>query len=272
MIYVVCYATSEFKKSQKELSVSAVEYGAGKVIAYNESQIRKTQFYRENKKILDLPRGAGYWLWKPYIILEILKTLNDDNCLIYLDSGIKVVDDLHVLSHVCMQDSYGLMLFSDFRHKIKKYTKMDCFYLMGCMEDKYKESYCLNAGIQVYRKTAFTLSFVDEWLNFCKNELILTDIPNKFTACNDEGFVDHRHDQSVLSILAVKYGLEIYRDPTQWGDYLKLPEFRNESDYIEEDYSSTPMENSHYPTILNHHRKRNRTFRHYFNKLKSLYR
>ncbi len=264
MIYVVSYATSEFRKSQKELAASALKHGADRVFSFNDTQLKKTKFYRENKKILTLPRGAGYWLWKPYYILETLKMLNDEDYLIYLDSGIRVIDNLQKLTHICYQSSKGLMLFTDRRHLNKKYTKMDCFYLMDCMDTKYKESNCLTASIQVYKKNAFTIAFLEEWLNCCSNEYILTDIPNKYTTSNDESFVDHRHDQAVLSILAVKHDLELYRDPTQWGDYLKLPELRTNKDYIEESgYSLTPMENSRYPTLFDHHRKRNKSIGYY---------
>ncbi len=272
MIYVVSYATSEFKKSQKELAASALKHGADRVVSFNDTQLKKTKFYRENKKILTLPRGAGYWLWKPYYILETLKMLNDEDYLIYLDSGIRVIDNLQKLTHICKQNHHGLMLFTDFRHKIKKYTKMDCFYLMDCLDDKYKENYCLNAGVQVYMKNTFTINFIEEWLNYCKNEFVLTDIPNRYTTSNDVDFVDHRHDQSILSIMAIKYGLEIYRDPSQWGDYLKLPEYRTKRDHIEEGgYSQIPCENSRYPTLLDHHRKRNRTLGRYLRRFKSLF-
>lgn len=33
------------------------------------------------------PRGYGYWLWKPYIILKQLELLNDGDILFYADCG-----------------------------------------------------------------------------------------------------------------------------------------------------------------------------------------
>jgi hypothetical protein len=32
-----------------------------------------TEFYQEHKQILDRNKGGGYWLWKPFIILEALR-------------------------------------------------------------------------------------------------------------------------------------------------------------------------------------------------------
>ncbi len=36
---------------------------------------------------------------------------------------------------------------------------------------------------------------------------------------NLPGFKDHRHDQAILAMLAIKYGLHTFRDPSQWGNH-----------------------------------------------------
>ena len=33
-----------------------------------------------------------------------------------------------------------------------------------------------------------------------------------------EGFIEHRHDQSIFSILIKKYSIKVYRDPSQHGN------------------------------------------------------
>lgn len=58
------------------------------------------------------------------------------------------------------------------------------------------------------------MRFVEEWLRYCRDERILTDIPNESGYPNLTGFVDHRHDQSVLSLLAEKYHINLYRKPS----------------------------------------------------------
>ena len=50
-------------------------------------------------------------------------------------------------------------------------------------------------------------------------------------------FKDHRHDQSVLTILSVKYNFELFRDPTQFGN-----DFKDQ------------FNNSPYDQLFNHHR------------------
>ncbi|HEY9905499.1 MAG TPA: hypothetical protein V6D43_24220, partial [Candidatus Sericytochromatia bacterium] len=49
---------------------------------------------------------------------------------------------------------------------------------------------------------------------------------------------------------------EFLRDPCQWGNPLKMKEFREPNEYLSEPYSESPCLNSPYPTLLNHHRER----------------
>jgi hypothetical protein len=73
---------------------------------------------------------------------------------------------------------------------------------------------------------------------------------------NLQSFKDHRHDQSILSILAVKHNLEIFRDPSRWGNAHKMPEFREKGEFLESgDYADKIYYNSPYATLLDHYRR-----------------
>jgi hypothetical protein len=75
-------------------------------------------------------------------------------------------------------------------------------------------------------------------------------IPNICGKPNLDEFIDHRHDQSVLSLIATHYGLQGFRWPSQWGNHEKLPEYRVEGEFLAEPYSIQPYTNSPYGTIL----------------------
>jgi glycerol kinase len=75
----------------------------------------------------------------------------------------------------------------------------------------------LNASYQIYSKNTFTIEFVDQYLNLCKNKQILTDTSNEY-GDNYSGYHEHRHDQSVLSLLAIKHKIKPLVDPSEWGN------------------------------------------------------
>ena len=93
----------------------------------------------------------------------------------------------------------------------------DSFVLMKCDSDKYIYGPHLNASYQIYQKNKKSLKFINEYFNFCKIENIITDTPNEHGP-NYPGYYDHRHDQSVLSLLAIKNNINPLIDPSEWGN------------------------------------------------------
>lgn len=254
--YLISYASPEFYASQNRLNNSAVQFGIDQVSSFNKQWLKKTDFYNNNKHILNLSRGSGYWLWKPFIILNFINQINDGDLLIYADSGIEIIANLEPLIDLCTKQN-GILLFKVHGgHPNRKWTKRDCFVLMNCDSEYYWNSEQVNASFQVYIKNPASVGFLQNYLYYCQQINILTDLPNISPLGNHPEFVDHRHDQSVLSLLAIKHKIETFRDPGQWGNHLKMTEFRTPNEWLSMPYSEFPCLNSPYPTLLNHHRER----------------
>jgi len=58
--------------------------------------------------------------------------------------------------------------------------------------------------------------FVANWLTFASDPRAVTDQPNELGE-NLPGFKDHRHDQSVFSLLCKKWDVYAGTDPSQHG-------------------------------------------------------
>ena len=113
---------------------------------------------------------------------------------------------------------------------------------------------------------------------FGTNENIISDLPNVYGE-NSFDYIDHRWDQSILSLLAYKRNIELYRMPTQFGNHYKLPAYRvngeincvNQLDRIPTiDYSNEPYENSCYFQLLNHHRDKKNHMKLQLKKIKTV--
>jgi hypothetical protein len=89
----------------------------------------------------------------------------------------------------------------------KNYTRRDTFYYMGCDTEKYWNTIQLEAGIIGLRKTPYTVSIMEEYLKFCSDPKIIKDGPNSCGLPNFPTYIDHRYDQSVLSNIKAKYGI-----------------------------------------------------------------
>ena len=80
-----------------QLLESVNKYGKNfKIILFSKGDIDE-DFLEKNKNIFSHSKGGGYWLWKPYIINETLKKINDNDVLFYLDSKYYFTEDFENL-------------------------------------------------------------------------------------------------------------------------------------------------------------------------------
>jgi hypothetical protein len=55
-------------------------------------------FVNRNKNILQQKRGAGYWLWKPYIIFQELYLARDGDIIVYSDASVNFIANISYLT------------------------------------------------------------------------------------------------------------------------------------------------------------------------------
>lgn len=232
--HLVAYGTDDFSNALSSLVKSANGF-------FDEFHVLgprnlDEEFVKNNHRILSQPRGAGYWIWKPYVIKKILDESDESDIVFYVDStNIFQRNPNYLFEDV---ERNPIVLFDnrdgnpdlvkmldgsrwDTSKPIPNYIscKRDSFVIMDCDDEKFINGTHLNASYQLYRNCDESKHFVNELLNYCKIENLVTDSPNSFGE-NHPYYFDHRHDQTVLSLLAIKHGIEPRRDPSQFGDGL----------------------------------------------------
>lgn len=200
------------------------------VVLYTREWIETQSFYLENLDILNRERLAGYALWKPYIILDALLKADEGDIIVYMDCG-DLPQDPRVNDHVktYMEENDQYFLTTGVQYANKKYTKRDCFILMDCDKPEYWDSIQLENGFISFKKIDRNIELVKEWLHFCKDKRIVTDEENTCGLPNFDGFIDHRHDQSILSLLQQKYKLPTSSGIRQFVECNKLYHKRGSS-------------------------------------------
>lgn len=251
--YLVSFATRGFYKSQKKLNVSALKFGVDEVKSYNRKMLKKTSFYKENKVILDRRERAGCALWKPYIILDTMSQIDYGDVLIYSDAGIEIIRSLSPLIKICCEQN-GILLFRVHGCPNKIWTRRNCFVLMDCDSERYWDAEQCMGGFQIYIKNERSICFLEEYLSYARRIRINIDSPNICGLGNLPGFKAHRY-QSIVSLLAIKHNIEVFRNPSQHGNYMKMKEFREPGEFLTVPYSQSPCTNSPYHTVLNVHRE-----------------
>ncbi len=223
------------KTSSELCGKSALANGADEVMEYNESHIWNGEFFHiMNKDVLYAERGAGYWLWKPLIIVENLLDMTENDIVVYADAGIEFKAPLKHIVHDQMQNQ-DYFLFTN-GHRNAEWSKMDI--LESIIPGKWNlEQRQIQASVIFLRATQPMIDFAKEWLLWCQMPGLIDDSPSR--RLNVSTFAENRHDQAILTAVAIKYGLDYMRWwPTQYSHHLT----RNKRD--------------NYPVLFNHHRKR----------------
>jgi hypothetical protein len=246
MNHLICFASENMTISRDKCIQSALKHGMDTFTRCSSDDI-SDEFFIFNKDILEQPRGAGYWLWKPYFIYQALCSLPEGSYVHYSDAGIEFVGNVQQVIDAMDND---LMLFSNGWQDVH-WSKMDIirgingmtfqvtqtqsgnFYNMGDYED-YRQ---VQASNLIFKNTEFSRDFVKEWLLLCQIPGWIDDSVSIIP--NHPEFQDNRHDQSILTALCYKYGIKQHWFPSTTNLHKR------------QDFSDR------YDPIFLHHRKRN---------------
>lgn len=248
MIVSINFSDKNYEVQRKYNTQTAYSKGkVDKVIEYSPLDIDE-KFREDNSAIFSYERGAGLWLWKPYFILKTLRELEEGDYLFYCDSGAFYINKVQYLVDVLEKSKQSVLGFEQPLLE-REFTKKETFELMNYYN--YTRNQLLG-GYVLLKKDNFSVNFVQEWLNYATDERIIS--PKRFLFEIEESvdFKVHREDQSIFSILYHKYNLQVFREPTQKGDYPWLYRWLPMHNIFSKAWSYHPRhyDNSNYPRIL----------------------
>ena len=197
-IHGLDYASS-YEHFRKELVAQLDKYDC-EHYEFDQDWLHTTDYYKKFSSVLDEKRGAGYWAWKPYIMYTAMENMHPGDSIVYLDATTKLLGN--PVSFISELESGRVQTFamrSAFDQK--QYCKRDCFVLMGCDCTHYWNLSQLWAGMIYMTYTKFNMELLQEWMQCCVDRRIVTDDENVMGLPNLEGFIEHRHDQAILTLL-----------------------------------------------------------------------
>ena len=186
-----------------------------KLLTENDLDPYITSIVKNNMKLYGYNyanRGYGYWLWKPYIILQELNNMEDNDILVHLDMHCKlniVKDKFNDIINELNNQSIilGISGYNDLKYtttKLRKQIELMLNYKFTndqLLETQYE------SGIQFIKNCDFSRKFIKEWFDLMlNNQEYISDVHNNDDD-NDISFVENRHDQSVISLLYKYYKL-----------------------------------------------------------------
>ena len=118
---LINFADGCCRRSQKNNCLTGLQYGIRQCMMFNKQILKiNPDFLARNRHILRRKRGAGYWLWKPYIILRELYLASEGDIIVYSDAAVDFVANISHLTK--LTEKQDIIVFRLTGWKVSKYS------------------------------------------------------------------------------------------------------------------------------------------------------
>jgi hypothetical protein len=241
-IHFMTYGNDKFEKSKRRLLNEAAQFGEfASINGYGPNDL-SDKFREKYKEILNQSRGGGYWIWRPVILHEALKFINENDILVYLDAGCKLNKEGKPRFHEYIrllnenENRYGVMSFQMSGNTgpggleiEKKWTIKEIFdnFNVDINSDIANSGQYLG-GILVMKKNEHLKKYMNMYVSTVLTKpLLCTDVYNSQNQISE--FRENRHEQSITSVLRKIMGSVVIDGDESWmvpfgeGESLKYP-------------------------------------------------
>jgi hypothetical protein len=219
--YCITFGGQAYDSTTRMIVENAPKMGADEVLVYDDLWLTKQDFYQMNHWLWDHhhKRGFGWYAWKPFVIYDALQRCQDGDVVMFIDADTYPIANFSMLYDICKKDG-GIMLFAAEPFKNIGWCKADCFIVMGQLNRLGKiDDQAGVARFMLFEKGKWKATqFLMEWITYCINPLANTFDPS-ILGKEHQLFQEHRCEQAIMTNLAFKYGLELYREACGGGEY-----------------------------------------------------
>lgn len=160
-------------------------------------------------------QGAGYWAWKPFIILKELEHLQDGDHLLYTDAGRPPGRLFHHSLHPFVQwleekgqDILPGVNISYYTGDVTRWCKQSVFDELKLDSKHFEEVPLIQGSFLFLKKSEQSLRILREWMDLCRQfHLVSSSTSEEKSRCRSN-FAAHTHDQTLLSLVAARHHLD----------------------------------------------------------------
>lgn len=208
-VHFMTYGDEAFARARERIGQQAIDSGWFDTVTVYTPQSLGDYGLAHQEFIQRHKRGGGYWIWKAKLIFEKLKSLNQNDYLVYADAGCtlnpagrwRFFDYLKRLSN----SDLGVLTFN-LTHLEKCWSKKDTVLALQLSDpEAFLNQFQKISGLVILKKNDHAMQVMEEWAKWsiAEDYHLIDDTPS--LAENDPCFREHRHDQSLYSLLSKQY-------------------------------------------------------------------
>lgn len=197
---LVSYGNEKYYRSMKRLETMALSTKQfDEVVLFSDKDLPD---YIKQSELMLYSRGGGYWVWKPWCVIKVLEKCNDNDIIVYSDAGNELFEHKEWQKFWKIMDKNNAIFF--------KYGALMKKWCLKAPIEYYKKHYLFNHSLQnlfqiqsgffITNKKALPIFHEQLRIMLEHPEFVIDasedEIKNQF-----EGFVEHRHDQAILSCI-----------------------------------------------------------------------
>ena len=160
-------------------------------------------------------QGAGFWVWKPFIILKELEHLEEGDYLLYTDAGRPPGRLFHHSLEPFVQwlrekghDMMPGVNISYYTGGLTRWCKQSVFDELKLDSGSFEQAPLIQGSFLFLKKSEQSLRILREWMDLCRQfKLVSSATTEEESRCRDN-FVAHTHDQTLLSLVAAQHHLD----------------------------------------------------------------
>lgn len=224
---LLIFSSTNYDRNNKKLFDGTYKKYFDNILIYNENDLDDYIKNIVNDIIKNYgPCGYGFWIWKPYLILQELNKMKTGDILFYIDSHFyinkedlidKISNDLKrkqkpiFSGNKCGSDDYIWTTT-----KLRKCLEKELNYKFTVKELKQEHN---DAGLLFIKKNKFSMMFFQQMFDIMLNNIEYVSNDHNDDDDNNEGFRENRHDQSVFNLMIKYYKIKTpqYILYGEWG-------------------------------------------------------
>lgn len=224
---LLSFADSGLRNSLKRIERQASEMGVFDDILICDEHSLSPAFRKQfRRRLRPGSRGYGYWCWKPQIILQSLRKMEDADTLLYVDAGchFNVRGQKRLVEYFEMADraKTGVVGFQAVPPQPPldaencgadgwldvAWTKGDLIDHFGVRDNEaILRTPTIVATLIVFRKCGPAIRLLEKWRAVFSEDFSLVDDTPSISP-NYPEFNEHRHDQAAFSLLGKLAGID----------------------------------------------------------------